>query len=77
MLTNYKFNYLSNYDFLSSQVSVGGVSYYNLNINDLSSKIDENIYFIGEILDSDGMCGGYNLMISFFSALKVVKALSK
>ncbi len=76
LLTNYKFNYLSNYDFLSSQVSVGGISYSNLSINDLSSKIDKNIYFVGEILDSDGMCGGYNLMISFFTSLKVVKALS-
>ena len=75
LISNYKFNYLSNYDFLSSQISIGGVSYNNLNYKDLSSKKEKNIYFIGEILDSDGLCGGYNLMIAFFSSLKVFSSL--
>ena len=74
-LSNYTFSYLSNYDFSFSQASVGGISYKSINIDDLSSKSEKNIYFIGEILDSDGLCGGYNLMIAFFSSLKVFSSL--
>ena len=74
-LSNYTFSYLSNYDFSFSQVSVGGISYKSINIDNLSSKNEKNIYFIGEILDSDGLCGGYNLMIAFFSSLKVFSSL--
>ena len=74
-LSNYTFSYFSNYDFSFSQVSVGGINYKSINIDDLSSKSEKNIYFIGEILDSDGLCGGYNLMIAFFSSLKVFSSL--
>ena len=29
-----------------------------------------NIFVIGELLDIDGDCGGYNIMFSTYSALK-------
>ena len=52
------------------QVISGGVNINEIN-NDLSSKLNENLYFIGEVLDIDGMCGGYNLHFAFSSAYKV------
>ena len=36
---------------------------------------EENLYFAGEILDVDGMCGGYNLMFAFASAETVAKSI--
>lgn len=38
----------------------GGISLSEIGSN-LESKLVENLYFCGEILDIDGFCGGYNL----------------
>lgn len=70
------FSYVSSYDFDSSQVTIGGISYSNLN-EDLSSKIEKHVYFIGEVIDADGLCGGYNLMFAFASAKVVSEAIKK
>lgn len=74
-LKNLKFHFDSTYDFKDSQVSIGGISYNNLNLNSLESNLENNVYFIGEILNSDGLCGGYNLMFAFASAYRVLKSL--
>ena len=45
-------------------------------VNDsLESKKEENLYFAGEILDVDGMCGGFNLMFAFACAETVAKSI--
>ncbi|HBF68606.1 MAG TPA: hypothetical protein DDW20_04755 [Firmicutes bacterium] len=69
-LTNLTFNFDSLYDFEFSQVSVGGLSIDNIN-DDMSSKIEKNVYFAGEILNVDGPCGGYNLTFAILSALNI------
>ena len=60
------------YDFEFSQVSSGGIDLSELN-NNLSLKKDKNIYAGGEIVDVDALCGGYNLMFAFTSALAIFK----
>ena len=60
------------YDFEFAQVSKGGIDISELNDN-LSLKKDNNIYAGGEIVDFDGLCGGYNLMLAFSSALEIFK----
>ncbi|MCH5172101.1 MAG: aminoacetone oxidase family FAD-binding enzyme [Erysipelotrichales bacterium] len=65
---NLSFTYLDLYDFENAQITIGGLSLINLNQN-LSSKIENKVYFIGEIIDNDGLCGGFNLMWAFGSAL--------
>ena len=37
------------------------------------SKKEKNIYLIGEILDADGLCGGYNIMWAIASANQLAK----
>ena len=69
-IKNATFIYDKSYDFESSQISVGGINFHQLN-DDLSSKNENNVYFIGEILDYDGPCGGYNLMWAIASGLHV------
>ena len=71
---NMEFTYISTYDFNDSQVTIGGVSINNLN-DDLSSKLEKNIYMIGEMIDIDGLCGGYNLMLCLASAYKAYTSL--
>ena len=75
-IKNLKFTFKNSYDFTYSQVTIGGIEYENLNEN-LESKLEKNIYFIGEILNSDGLCGGYNIMFSFASAYKVYESFVK
>ena len=71
-LFDFRLTVKGSYGFEDSQVTVGGVSLNNLNA-DFSSKIEKNVYFIGEVIDQDGLCGGYNLMWAFLSAMKLVK----
>ena len=49
-----------------SQVCTGGVSLKEVDINMESKKI-KDLYMIGEILDVDGICGGYNLAFAFIT----------
>lgn len=60
------FKELSDFEF--SQVSVGGISLKNVN-EKLDSKLEKGVYFVGEILDVDAPCGGYNLMWAIGSGL--------
>ena len=60
------------YDF--AQVCSGGIDLRDLNSN-LASKNNPNLYFVGEVLDLDGDCGGYNLTIAILSGLLVGDAI--
>lgn len=63
-----KFTFDKLYGFEFSQVSVGGISLSNVKDN-LESTKEKNVYFLGECLNVDAPCGGYNLMWAFASAL--------
>ena len=56
-----------------AQVCSGGVSLTALNKH-LESKIIPGLYFIGEALDVDGRCGGYNLQWAWSSGAIAGKA---
>ena len=71
---NAVFTFKSFYNFDISQVSSGGVALSNLTPS-LESKLEKNVFFIGEIVDVDAKCGGFNLMWAFASAEKVAKSL--
>ena len=68
-LKNLEFTFDKPYGFDFSQVSVGGVKVDEVDEN-LMSKREKNVYIIGELLDIDGPCGGYNLTWAFASAIK-------
>ena len=46
-------------------VTVGGVSLKEVNPKTLESKIVDDLYIIGEVLDLDAYTGGFNLQIAF------------
>lgn len=48
-------------DFEFAQVCMGGIPVSDVSKESLESKYVRNIHFTGEILDVDGICGGYNL----------------
>ena len=62
------------YDFDNAQVTNGGISIDEIDDNFMSKK-EPNIYFIGEMLDVDGICGGFNLRFAITCAMKLVDSL--
>lgn len=46
-------------------VTVGGVKTSEINPATMESKLCENLYFAGEVIDVDAYTGGYNLQIAF------------
>lgn len=49
-------------------VTRGGVDVKEIDPKSMESKLCENLYFIGEVLDVDGYTGGFNLQIAFSTA---------
>ncbi len=47
--------------FSAAQVCSGGVDLGQVNCPSMESRLHAGLYFAGEILDADGLCGGYNL----------------
>ena len=41
----------------------------------MESNLQKNIYFAGEVLDVDGICGGYNLHWAWASAYLAAKSI--
>lgn len=64
------FTFRGLYDFPNAQVSSGGLSIHEVN-GILKSKKENNVSFVGEVLDVDAICGGFNIMWALASAEKV------
>lgn len=62
-------------DFAFAEVTSGGIPISEINQKSLESKLNNNFYFAGEILDVDGQLGGYNFQWSFASATCVANAI--
>ena len=69
LITNFKFEVKNTKSFEHAQVCSGGVSLDEIDINTMESKIIKNLYIIGELLDVDGDCGGYNLGFAWISGI--------
>ncbi len=76
MAKSYELTILDTYGFEYAQVCVGGLSIDNINDN-LELKKYPNIYITGEVLDIDGLCGGYNLEFAFASGYVASMAICK
>ena len=49
-------------------VTCGGVGLENINFKTMSSQAHPNLYFAGELLDIDGITGGYNFQAAWTTA---------
>ena len=50
-----------------AQICMGGVNVRDVDWNTMESRLVPGLYFAGEILDVDGICGGYNLQWAWSS----------
>jgi len=60
-LKSYELEIVGTNSFDKAQVCSGGVSLEEINLETMESKIISNLFIVGELLDVDGDCGGYNL----------------
>ncbi len=58
-------------------VTSGGIDTRQVEPKSMMSRLVENLYFAGEILDVDAYTGGYNLQIAFATAVAAARAISK
>jgi len=49
-------------------VTCGGVSLDSIDMNTMQSKVCKNLYFAGELMDIDGITGGYNFQAAWTTA---------
>ena len=68
-LRHFKVEIIDTKSFKDSQTVTGGVSLKEINPNSLESLKVKNLYIIGELLDIDGVCGGYNITVATLTGI--------
>ena len=76
-LSQFELEIIGSQDYDKAQVCSGGVSLLEVDMNTMQSKLVDNLYFTGEILDVDGDCGGYNLAFAWVSGMIAGKEVLK
>ena len=66
-LTRLRLNVISTRGFDSAQVCSGGVRLNEINPYTMESLKQKGLYIVGELLDVDGECGGFNLGFAWIS----------
>lgn len=73
ILTDFRMNISGYKGFAFAQATTGGVDTREIDPRSLESKKVKGLYFIGEVLDVDGDCGGYNLQWAWSSSYIAAK----
>ena len=58
-------------------VTCGGISLSAVNPSTLESRTVPHLYFAGEVLDIDGITGGFNLQVAWTTAYVVAQSIKK
>ncbi len=75
-LKNFTFTVTGNTGFINSQATAGGINTKEINPLTMQSKKINGLYVIGELLDVDGDCGGYNLQWAWSSAFCAAESIA-
>jgi hypothetical protein len=68
VLTNDVYSVEGKTSFKDEFVTCGGVSLESIDITTMQSKVCKNLYFAGEVMDIDGITGGYNFQAAWTTA---------
>ena len=74
-LTNASFQVNGKSTFKEEFVTSGGIDLKEINFKTMESKIHENLYFSGEIVDIDAITGGFNFQNAWTSGFIVANAI--
>lgn len=65
LIKNFTFTIQGLRDFNEAIITKGGVKVKEINPTTMESKLIQNLYFVGEVLDLDALTGGFNLQIAW------------
>ncbi len=74
-LKHFEFTITDTYGIEKAQVSAGGVPVSEIDAWSFESLRCAGLYVLGELLDVDGMCGGYNLHLAWASAIMAAESI--
>ncbi|HEX3020816.1 MAG TPA: aminoacetone oxidase family FAD-binding enzyme [Lachnospiraceae bacterium] len=74
LLKDFRVQITDTNSFDNAQVCAGGVNTREVEPMSLESKINKGLYLTGELLDVDGICGGYNLQWAWSTGYLAGKA---
>ncbi len=77
LIKSLPFNIVEPYSFENAQVTSGGVLLDEIDHKTMMSKKHNDLYIIGELLNLDGLCGGYNLQIAWTTAALCANSIRK
>lgn len=67
ILTNWDFKIIGSQGWGQAQVTAGGIDTKDIDEKTMESKLIKGLYIVGELLDIDGNCGGFNLQWAWSS----------
>ena len=74
-LKNFTLKVTGNTGFNYAQVTKGGISTEFIDKDTMQSKLASGFYVVGETLDVDGDCGGYNVTFAFISGIIAARSI--
>ena len=77
MLANDTYQIAGRAPFKDEFVTCGGIDLTTVNPVTLESKLRPHLYFAGEVLDIDGITGGFNFQAAWTTAYTVASAIAK
>ncbi len=72
---HYPITQVQSKNYPSSWTTKGGVKLEEINTATLESKLAPGVHFAGEIMDTNGLCGGYNISFAAISAQIVADSI--
>lgn len=75
-LTNSSFQVNGKSTFKEEFVTAGGIDLKEINFKTMESKLHENLYFAGEIVNIDAITGGFNFQNAWTSGFIVAEAIT-
>ena len=57
-------------------VTAGGVNTEEINVNTMESKLQKNLFFAGEVINVDGVTGGFNFQNAWTTGWIAAKAIA-
>ena len=76
-LTSDEFKVSGKTTFKEEFVTAGGITLEEINHNSMESKLIENLFFAGEIIDVDGITGGFNFQNAWTTGFIAAKSISQ
>lgn len=76
-LTNYSFPVKGKTTFKEEFVTAGGITLNEIDANTMMSKKIPHLFFAGEVIDVDGITGGYNFQNAWSTGWVAAKAISQ